>query len=244
MTQCEVRRSMGRLACLLMLGGLLMLSGCATGGFGAELSSEPRPRSIEKTTQTSIHLPANEEFSIHLLSERRQPGLDGTATVKTVVNPKGSAEAHADVDQSGSAQAEFQLGHAFSNDTDQQMDLSFKISFDYHFMVEESPDLRFPDATIGLRLYARTLFGRTLRDLVVVEQTTESGNAVRYGHETLDFVLTIGPDVSVSVYLAGLARVEVGDGRDAEAELTIENVEFVVTTEPAPPVRAASDERR
>ena len=224
---------------LMVAAGLLaLLTGCMGAQFGSELSARPKPRALRSTQPTTMHLPQDEAFSIVLPSASKKAGLDGTAESDADAKPTGAAEASAAVKISGTADGLFQLGHALSNETDRQMDLAFTVRAHYEFEAKNEPAERLPDAAVGLRLYARELRGRLLRDLALVDATTESGVAQRQGDQTLNFTLTLGPGDTIHVFLAGQAKVDIATGRSASASLKVNGVEFDVVTQSAPPLQS------
>jgi hypothetical protein len=136
------------------------------------------------------------------------------------------------------------MGHAITNETDRQMDFNVSLAFRYAFEAEADANSRLPDASVGLRLYAREKRGRLLRDVALVSYTTENGATRRASSEDLDFTLTLGPGDTVEVYLAGQARVEVPAERSAACKLSLSELTAEIEARPAPAVRAASDERQ
>ena len=237
-------RSRGNSGRLIAAGTVctFLLSGCSTAQFGAELSVRPKAHSLRKTEPVTLRLPQDEPFSIALESSRRDPGLDGEASADARAKPSGQGEASATVSRSGTAEGLFRLGHAFANDTDRQMDLDLAVRYHCEYEAREEPDARLPDATVGLRLYARDERGQILRDFVLVEYATDDGTARRQADDSVSFTLTLGPGQSVDVFLAGRAMVNVPTERTAAGLLKLNGLQFEVATRPAPPVRATSDE--
>ncbi len=217
-----------------------LLTGCMGTQFGAELSAKPKPRPLRATQPTTLHLPQDEPFAIALPSASKKPGLDGAADADATARPAGEAEATASVKQSGTAEAVFQLGHALANETDRQMDLDCTVRLKYEFEVSNTPAQRLHDATIGLRLYAREARGRLLRDLALLDYTTESGAAGRTGDESFRFIVTLAPGDVVHMFLAGQAKVDIPAERTATAKLKVTGVQFDITAQPAPAVQTAT----
>lgn len=221
---------------------VLLLGGCAGANFGSDLSARPRPQPLPKQDETRLQLPADRAFSITLAPSSREPGLGGKAEVHSSANSDGQAHAKATVQKGGSANAMFQIGHAFQNDTPQQADLDFKIAFDADYHIHTPHDSVRPEASVGLKLYARDGRGRLLRNMDLIGHTSEKGNAQRSIAETLEFTLTLAPGESVDVYLAGQVRVEVTDDRSGRGELRLRNLSMQIVTRLAPKVRKNGDE--
>jgi len=219
----------------------LLLAGCSSAQFGSELSARPKPQPIRDVESTTLRLPQTAPFSIALPRASKEAGLEGQADADASAKPSGEAEATASVTDSGKAEGLFQLGHAFANDTDRQMDLDCNVRFHCELEARQEPDARLPDASSGLRLYAREERGRMLRDIPLVEQSTENGTTQRQADEDLHFTVTLGPGQSVDIFLAGQARVDIPSGRSASATLKLRGLQFEVVTRPAPPIQAASD---
>ena len=228
---------------ILAASGVLWLgvaTGCMGTQFGAELSAKPKPRALRATQPTTLRLPQDEAFVIALPSASKKPGLDGTAEADASARTTGQAEASAGVKQSGTAEALFQLGHALANETDRQMDLDCTVRLKYEFDVSNTPAQRLADATIGLRLYVREARGRLLRDLALLDYTTESGAAGRTGDESFRFTATLAPGDVVHVFLAGLAKVDIPGERAATAKLKVSGFQFDIIAQPAPAVQPAT----
>lgn len=227
----------------LLLGLAILLAGCGNTRFGSELSARPRAHPIRATTSTKIHLPREESFSITLPQASKQPGLDGQAEADADATGEGTAEATASVTNSGNALGLFQLGHAFENSTNRQIDFDFNVTFHYSFEANTSTESGFPDATVGLKLYARGQRGRLLRDMTIVEYSTENGPARRQAEERINFTLTLAPGETVSVFLAGQVRVEIRAGRSASGSLKLSDLQMEVSLQPVPAVQAAKNEQ-
>lgn len=237
MTLPALLRASGRLAagwCLVVL----VLSGCSDTRFGSELAMQPKPHSIRTAECATLRFPQDRPFSIVLPSASKQAGLDGTAEADASAKPDGTAEALAAVTGSGTAEGLFQLGQAFANDKEQQLDLDFSVRFHYEFAAEADPALDLPDAVVGLKLYARDSRGRLLRDMLLVQHSTENGATRQQGDKTAGFTLTLGPRESVNVFLAGQAKVDIREGRSASCSLKLSGLAIEVVVRPAPAVPA------
>jgi hypothetical protein len=221
-----------------------LLGGCSSDQFGSELSVRPKPYALRKTESVTVRLPQDEPFSIALPLDHREPGLDGEADAHATAERTGQGEARATVTRSGTAEGLFRLGHAFANDTDRQIDLDITVRYQYEFEAREEPEARLPEASVGLRLYARDDRGRILRDWVLVSYSTDDGTARDQADRTTNCTITLGPGESVDVFLAGRAKADVSVERTASALLKLSGLQFEVVTRPAPAVRAASDEQQ
>jgi hypothetical protein len=213
-----------------------LLTGCASSGFGSELAATPAPLVIRETQPTTLRLPAETPFSIHLPQSTEQAGLQGTVDATAKVTKDGSASADAIVKNGGKGSATFQLGHVFRNETAQQLDLTIRVRYMFEFSVKNEPVQKLPDANLGIRLFARDARGRLLRDFDLIHHSTEQGAATRRSDEDLTFDVVLGVNESLSVFLAGQSSVDAPDGRSAESHLEIRQFSMEVQTRPSPAV--------
>ncbi len=214
------------------------LAGCDTGRYGSDLVGQPAARKISAGDASTLRLPADQPFSLAKPASRREPRLDGRAEADATADRAGTASARAEVVEGGVAEGTFQVGQAIANDTGRQCDFEFSVNCRYSLELSSSGERPLPDAVVGLRLYARTSRGRLLRELPIVDQTTEHGAARRSGGEAMHFTVTLPPAESVTVFVAGQARVDVPDGRSAQARLTLDELTYEVTSRPAPELPA------
>jgi len=228
----------------MLMPVLLLFAGCASERFGSELSVSPSPQPFREQVTTTVRVPQDAPFRIALPRSSRAAGLDGQAVADAQAEPSGQAQASAQVTASGTAEGMFQLGHSVSNQTDRQTDLDFRVSFTYEFQTQVEPDIGRPDATVGLKLYARDQRGRMLREMTLVGHTTESGPTQRQAREDLRFGVSISPGSTVHVFLAGQTRVEILSGGTAAAQLKLSDLRMEITSHPAPAVGATSHESR
>jgi hypothetical protein len=228
---------------LIVTVAAVVLGGCSTAQFGVDMATHPKPYALRKTEPTILRLPQDQRFSIALESDHREPGLDGTADASADAKDTGQGEAAVAVTRSGSAEALFRLGQGFSNDTDRQMDLALVVRYHYDFDARAEPQAGSPDASVGLRLYAHEEHGRMLRDLVLIDYSTENGALQRQGDMHDSFTLTLGPGQAVEVFLAGRAKVDVSAERSASATLKLSELQFEIATRPAPAVSARPEGR-
>lgn len=236
--------SRGRVLLTVVLCGLWLLRvGCGPDEFGGELRFRPSPQPLGAAASETIRLPQDRPFSIALAPTRETPGLGGTAEADAHVWRDGRADAEARVENGGSALAGFQLGHAFSNEHDQQMALHFQVACEYRTDASAWPPGPLPDAKVTLKLYARDGRNRLLREFSLAEHSTDEGAAASTSHKQIDFDLTLGPRQSLSVFVAGGVEIDTPDGRSAQGSIRLEGLNFQVRTEVAPPVRKAADEQ-
>ncbi|MGD8454488.1 MAG: hypothetical protein PVJ57_21955 [Phycisphaerae bacterium] len=240
MLTSTLRRTAVATLSLLLTAALLGSMGCGGASFGSELSAQPRPRPV-RDEATPLRLPEAEPFSITLTESSRKPGLDGTAVSDARATRTGEAEITAAVEQSGLAVGNFQLGHAFENASDRQADFDFVVRYRYDFAAAATPESAYPDAQVGLKLYARGEHGRTLRDVTLVQHTTEGGPVDGASEDAREFTLTLGPGETVNVFLAGQVRIDIREGRSASGSLKVTDLSMEVAMRLAPAVRQGGD---
>jgi hypothetical protein len=192
----------------------------------------------------TLHLPADEPFSIAAPRTSETPALGGTAKADADVTGPDSAQAAADVHDAGTALGSFQLGHALTNDTERQADYDFTVRFRYSFEDSATPPSGYPDAAVGVNLYARDGHNRLLREETVLTHTTEKGAGAGSSDVSRQFTLTLGPGQTVSVFVAGQVKVEIRAGRSARGALKIAEMRMDVVTRPAPEVPTSAPTTR
>jgi hypothetical protein len=207
--------------------GLTALPGCGSSRFGSQLKESPRPEQIQRAGYT-VHIPADHQFSISLPQSSREPGLTGSATSDATITRQGTASATAEVTDTGQASGMFQLGHSFANETGEQADFQFTIRLTYSYFAAASPATAFPDARIGLKLYARNNRGQLLRDLTFLVHSTENGPTQGVATESSQFTLTLAPSEAVDVFLAGQAVVDIREHRSASGRVNVDKLEMDV----------------
>lgn len=237
------RAGSGSPAVLVLVPWVVLAAGCSGNGVGSELKARPRPRPLEAEKGRVVRLPQDEPFSIALAPSQEAPGLGGEARAEARASREGSAEATAEVKNGGSAQAEFQLGHAFRNDSDRQVELQVRVRCGFETAASADPPGPLPDARVELRLYARDDRNRLVRNIGLTGHSTENGAASSTDSKDVVFGLALGPGEAVSVFVGGGVRVETREGRSARAAIKLTGLEMEVRTQAAPPVRTAGDEQ-
>lgn len=222
-----------------MFAVVLCLAGCASAPPGSELAVKPPERPLPASQGRVVRLPSEEKFSIALAPSRREPGIDGSADAQSSASGAGQAEATAQVKTAGAASASFQLGHGFKNDSDRQQDVDVRVTVDYEYSVDATPRSARSDASVGLALYARDALNRVQRTITLVQHTTGDGAASSADQKDARFTLTLGPNESTNIFLAGVIDVKTQDGHNAGGRLKVKQLEMEITVDPAPPVSSA-----
>ena len=217
-----------------------IVAGCAASAGGSELASRPKTLALSAEAGKVIRLPADGAFSIRHQQSSQVAELGGEATGQASLTESNAARASATVTAGGSASGVFQLGHAFRNESDQQVDLLVRVKLSYAYDASNEPREARPDASVSLNVFARDGRNRLIRSMPLVNHTTEQGDARSQGQEDVSFVATLGPAESLSVWVAGSARADVKPERSASASVQVSGVSIEVETRPAPPVRTAS----
>jgi hypothetical protein len=227
------------LACSTLL--LAAMCGCGGPSFGSELSGRPSTAPLASTESRPLKLPADAKFTIRHHESRQVAEFEGQAQADAHAAPTGEARATASVTDGGVAEGTFQLGHAFHNDGPRQIDLSLRVRLDYEYEASADPRTGLPDAAVGLNLYARDGRNRLIKTVPLVTHSTEQGDASSRGHEDFRFSATLGPGESLSVFVAGNARVQTKAGRSARVAVRMSGLELEIQTRAAPAVRAGGD---
>lgn len=214
-------------ASALFMAALLALAGCESAQYGSDLSASPRPRVIDSAGSV-VKLPDETPFSITLPESSERPLLNGKADAKCAADRSGAGSASADVQAGGVAEALFRVGHAIQNGTSQELDLICKVRFGYEFEVDTSAVTAASDAVVGLRLYARDAQGRLLRSIPLVDYTSADGAVRRTGNEDVVVELALSTGNTVSLFIAGQARVDVPEERSAKATITLRELKMEI----------------
>lgn len=217
--------------------GFMLLGGCASALPGSELAKSPAAWRISGPTPTTLKLPAEKPFNIHLVEVTKAPGLDGTADADARADKQGTAMALAKVQGEGKASGSFRLGQALANPTERQVDFDITATYTCAYAVSQTPAANFPDAQTTLRLYARQQRGRLLKALDLVTHSTENGAVERTSSDTVTFTVTLGPGADVDVFFYGEVTVSTPDTRAAEGQIELKDVQLTVATRPAPAVK-------
>lgn len=214
------------------------LMGCAAGG-ASELAIKPVAKPLR--LDGAIRVPGDHPFSVLSSPSQENPAPGGRAEAQAEAKPTGESKANAVVENGGTASASFQLGSAFVNESDQQIDVSISAKYHYDYALQTSAKSRSGDATLSLHFYARDQYNRLLRDIPLLTQSTDQGAAGQSGESTLNLTLTIGPRDSLYVFFGGAVGVDtLKSSRSANAELRLSGVELSLNGKAAPPVKAAA----
>lgn len=221
-----VQRTLG------LLTGLLLgaLAGCNTGQFGADLNVRPKPIRIKDLASRTLHLPADQPFSLALPSVNRRAGLDGHAEGDAKAHPDGVGVATAHVEHAGSSETLFLIGSAFANEAPAALDLVCRVHAVYEYEAENSPPNMSGDAGAGVRIFARTHGGRLLREVPLLDYTTASGLSQGSADDVRNFTITLGPGETVNLYVAGHAKVDITERRSASVVVRLSKLEFEIVT--------------
>ena len=220
----------------LAVASAVLLTGCGAGELGSELSMRPKPQSLD--TNTTLHVPQDEPFSITLSSSQETPGLSGETETEKNVSNDGNASAAVKVRKGGSAEAAFQIGQSVINDSDQQVQLCVTARCSYETEVATVPPGPFGDAEVNLTLYARDGRNRLLKSLKFAAHASDEGAASSKNTKEVVFDLPLGARESVNLFVAGNVQIETVPEREASGRIELRGLEMVIETKPAPPVGA------
>ncbi|MBK8916010.1 MAG: hypothetical protein IPM64_15680 [Phycisphaerales bacterium] len=228
-------RALWALAAALLLTAL---SGCAGGG-AAELTARPRPQPL---TAAAVSVPRDGKLSIALSSFSKRPGLEGQVSGDATADARGGGELALRVQGGGAAEATLQLGHAFSNETDRQVELDLSVRFALTLSTTLDPAAVEGDATMNARLFVRDGANRLLRAIDVTGFAATQGSLKRSARDSQQLTLTLGPGQSAQVFLGIDAAADtLRSDRSASLTVTISDFAIDATTRPAP--GAAGDGR-
>lgn len=237
--QSAPTRSVCRLTLFLSAGfTLAVVTGCAGGG-AAELSARPRPQAL---TAATVSVPRDGRLSIALSSFSKRAGLSGQVTGDATAAAEGRGELTLNITGGGSADGALQLGHAFSNDSDRQVELDLAIRFSMELSTTVETAAIEGDATLRARLYVRDGANRLLRAIDVTGFAATHGSLKRTTRESQQLTLTLGPGQSAQVFL-GIDAAADTLRSERSASLTVRITDFVVDASTRPAPGAAGDGR-
>lgn len=219
---------------------LLLVAGCSSGSMTSELAARPEPRAIAKLAAGMLRLPQDEKFSIALAPAQKSPGIMGVADANAKATHDGNADLSATVENGGTASATFQVGHAFANDSDRQMDLKIRLRFDYEYHAEARPAALTEDAVLGVDVFARSDRGKLLKTINVLKFSTAEGDVTSRGNKEADFVVTLAPADAASVFVGGNVQIAAQDGHSASATIKLSKLEMEIEPKSAPAIPAAT----
>lgn len=213
-------------------------AGCGGGSPGADLTLRPKGLALPGDGRT-LRVPGDERFNIISFRAEKEATLDSVATADASATQDGTASATANVTAGGTASATIQLGHAFTNDTARQLDVSANVSFQYE--ADFKPNADAPVASLNLTLYARDNRGRLIFAAPLLTHDNDAGPMRAEGVHTQDFSVTLGPNEGFYAYLAGGVTINAKPGHGGEIGVRLRDAKIELSTRTAPSVSQASD---
>lgn len=227
-----------RAGCLVVLGACF--AGCSGGSMTSELAVKPEAHSISKPASSTIRLPKDEKYSIALAPAQKSPGLSGSADATAEAGRDGNANLIASVENGGTASATFQLGHAFTNETDRQMDLHIRLRFDYEYSAAAKPLAPSADGVLGVDVFARSTRGKLLKTIPVLNFSTAEGDVSSRGSKEAEFAVTLSPADGAIIFVGGNVQIATKDGHSANGAIKLTKLEMEIEPKAAPAVSAAT----
>lgn len=231
-------RSAYRACCLAALAA--GIAGCSSGSMTSELAAKPEAHTIAKLASSILHLPKDQKFSIALAPAQKSPGLSGSADATAQAAGDGNATLSASVENGGTASATFQVGHAFTNDTDRQMDLHVRLKFDYEYSAAAKPPSLAADGVLGVDIFARSTRGKLLKTIPVLNFSTAEGDLSSRGEKEAEFSVTLSPAEGAIIFVGGNVQIATKDGHSANGAIKLAKLEMAVEPKAAPAVSATS----
>lgn len=220
-----------------------LMTGCASAGAGSELAARPpQPLVLPEKESQVVHLPQDGKFSIHLAPSSRTPALEGKAEAQSDASPDGHAKAIAMVENGGTASATFQLGHAFQNTTDHQVDLKINLRFSYEYVLDLTPRGTTPDVTVNLGLFARGGRNQLLKSQSLMSVTTDVGAVNGKDAKDQQLTITLSPHDTISIFVAGTVAIDSKPDRKAAGSIELKGLQMDLTVSPAPEVKSSTSQ--
>ncbi len=222
---------------------LAFTSGCEGGGQGmsVRLSAAERPDVDAAVATGSLRVPEEKPFNI-VSFKSGQEGL--SARGESLPAGNHGASCTAQVNGTGSAWSEFQLGYCFDNATGRPLQAVLKLSVTVSENAEKT--LGSGDAAAASGQNSLTFLVRDTAGLVVRQETLASSDLSKGARDTSNrhemvFDLLCEPDRGYYILLAGRAAADAkGDGSGANARLEVKDVALHLEHRPAQAVDRAA----
>lgn len=204
--------------------GLVATLGCSGGGARQMLEVRPRATRLPEGSTPRLSLPKDTAFNITEKQGDHHTVGRSKVTCDAGAQPDGSAFAQAQASDGSSATSVFQIGHAVTNPTDQQIRMTLTVGYDYMFSTSADPERGFPDGKVALDLVVYRRQPRLSRDYALLSITTEDGATQSSGHDERSVSFVMDPRATYDLFLGGEVIAESKLGRSAGGELRVSNV--------------------
>lgn len=224
--------------CNVMAAMVLALAGgCASTDFGGEVLVSPEagggPPAVG-ALGTSLSLPADRPFNIHLKNSGQNPGVSGAARGDSDADGTGRAFCLAEAASGASATAEFRVGQRIFHQADTPQRLAASLEFELQHAIHASPQpladtrtavtVQFVIVDARKRLVARSM-------LVQLSSDDTQGSATE-GH-VRQLSAPLEPNQSYDIMMHAKVESSAGAGQEAAARLDLRNLKMRLAFQPA-----------
>jgi len=226
----------------------LIPSGCSQAEFGESVNLPAGKHASlvdDFAAGKPLVLPANTGFN--LWDSQRQAAAAGRA--ESAADPAGTARCQATVSGTGTAQAEFQLGHVLDNRSGEPLAVTVRFEVDYECSLTGTTgsDPAKPEDELGLRVFVRDSNRRVLKSMTLTDAHSRLGPDTWKGQQSPAFDVTLEPDLAYYFVLAGRVAVTGTEGGEWAAAVGVRSLKLELTPHPESstpdvPVKGSSSE--
>lgn len=188
---------------------LPLVAGCSGGGgFGESVRFAARDQTrVDDVIRRGERLVLPDAMPFAVVETQR--ASTGDAVAESTASPAGGARCHARLEKTGTASAEFQVGHILHNAETAPLDVTITCDCEFAYELQRGEEAA-PDF-LSLKFYLKDSNRSVLRREVFVAPEGDLGAARHASHESLSFNVTLAPNRAYQLVLAGRVAVEAED---------------------------------
>jgi len=181
----------------------------------------------------AIKLPSEHTFNIHDKRWGSTPGPAGKANPAADAAPEGTAFCRADAENGGASWAEFQLGHALENDTDQPIGAELRLTIDYEYACRAAGQGTKTAGAFAIKAFVKGTDGKVLNTIPLAGHTSDDGPVRWSGSERTLTELTLQPRRGYYIVVGGRADAAAAEKASSIAEITVKSLALEIVFKPA-----------
>lgn len=220
-----------------LLAGL-MLCGCQSSQSSIQIRV-PLDRQYVVNEQADrpikVSLPGDQPFNIHIKQSSQNRGADGRAESKSDADAAGQAFGFAEVNNGGSAAAEFTIGHRIANQTENPQDLAIELDFRWIQSLYTSADPKADTLALAeLAVLVLDARGKTLATIQVLKTDSDQARASADLHDHRKISVSLEAQMRYDIVLTGRVEAKSAAGQEARARLEVKNLGINLSFTSAP----------
>lgn len=215
----------------------ILLAGCGGGmefGPAARVPQDQRQAIAASAVGTTVRLPGDRAFNIHLKQSTQNPGADGSARGEADAQPNGTAMCRAEATNGGASTGEFTLGQAI--DMEAEKPLRAHVTLRYRMAQELTAD-PFGSESLGsanLTAFVRDSTGVIHPKLSLQAVTTDDAPGRTSRDDVQEFDVDLEPGRSYQIVLRGGVNAKAAAVAKVVASLHVTDVSLEMTLAEAP----------